>query len=155
MQIFIPLLVESWSPFLQYTRTKMPFQGWPAFLHFFSRGCAQMKRQFLRAACAGTLFAISAFPFCEAAGTKAVTQRNERAAIERELSKSPEFTSAAKGKKVIASTMMTYKEKPNDSATEAEFVESLHYNYDSGKTIRTVLNRTAEKVVKVDLLDAY
>jgi hypothetical protein len=87
---------------------------------------------------------------------KAITRQEERAMIQKALENSPAFAEAIKGKqKVVASTMVRYKDKPQGAATESDFVESLHFEYDTGKTIRTIYNLTDKKVVKIEKLEAY
>jgi hypothetical protein len=87
---------------------------------------------------------------------KPVTQPKERAVIQEALEKSAAFAEAVKGKqKVVASTMVRYKNKPDGAATESEFVETLHFDYDTGRTIRTIYNITEKKLVQVELLEAY
>jgi Cu2+-containing amine oxidase len=87
---------------------------------------------------------------------KPVTQPQERAMIQAALEKTSEFADAVKGKKkVVASTMVRYRDKPEGAPTESEFVETLHFDYDGGKTIRTVYNLTDNKVVKLQTLEAY
>jgi hypothetical protein len=87
---------------------------------------------------------------------KAIMQSTERATVQEALEKSPAFAEAVKGKsKVVASTMVRYKDKPEGATTESEFVESLHFDYDTGKTIRTIYNNSDKKVVKIETLAAY
>jgi hypothetical protein len=75
--------------------------------------------------------------------------------ILKEVESSPEFVKVAKGKKVVASTVVRYKEKPEGADSEHELVETLHFDYDDGKTIRTAYDLSSKKVVKIDLLEAY
>lgn len=87
---------------------------------------------------------------------KTITQPQERAMIQEALERSPAFAEAIKGKqKVVASTMVRYKDKPEGAATESDFVETLHFDYDTGKTIWTIYNITDKKVVKIETLEAY
>lgn len=87
--------------------------------------------------------------------SKAILQPQERAMIEGLLQNSPDFSEAVKGKKVVASTMVRYKEKPEEAATESEFVEVLYFNYDDGNTIRAVYNLTEKKIVMIEAMEAY
>jgi replicative superfamily II helicase len=75
--------------------------------------------------------------------------------LQESLEKSAEFARAVKDKKVVASTMVRYKEKPADALREVEFAEALHFNYDDGTTIRTIFNLSRREVVKVETLEAY
>jgi hypothetical protein len=69
---------------------------------------------------------------------------------------SSEFAELTKGKRVVLSSLVGYSDKAAETdATASEFAEALHFNYDDGKTIRTVYNRTAKKVVKSEALSAY
>lgn len=86
---------------------------------------------------------------------KLVTQASVRSTIQEALNQSPAFSEIVRGKKVVPSTMITYKARPPGAATESELVEALHFNYDNGKTIRTIYNLTDKKVVKIDALEAY
>jgi hypothetical protein len=87
---------------------------------------------------------------------KPVTQPHERAQIQAWLEKSAPFAEAVKNKnKVIACTMTRYLEKPEGTATKLEFMEALHFDYDTGKTIRSICNEREHKVVKIETLEAY
>jgi hypothetical protein len=86
---------------------------------------------------------------------KLVTQASVRNMIQEALNQSPAFSEITRGKKVVPSTMLRYKARPPGAPTESDFVEALHFNYDNGKTIRTIYNLTDKNVVKIDALEAY
>ena len=76
--------------------------------------------------------------------------------IQDVIAKSSTFAAAIKGKKkVVASTLLRFKEKDDKADSEFEFAEALHFDYDSGRTIRTLFNLTEGKAVKVEALEAY
>jgi hypothetical protein len=87
---------------------------------------------------------------------KRVTDPEERAAILDALKKDPQFAAIIGGKrKVVPSTMVRYRHRPEGAAAEAEFVKTLHFDYDTGKTIHTVYNMTEKRVTNVETLEAY
>jgi hypothetical protein len=84
-----------------------------------------------------------------------VTQTSLRNMIQEALNASPAFSEVAKGKKLVPSTMIRYRATRAGATTESDLVEALHFNYDDGKTIRTLYDLTDKKVIKVDALEAY
>lgn len=74
-----------------------------------------------------------------------------------EVERAAEFGDRLANKRVVLAAMVGYKRKVDDKADAAasEVVETLHYDYDRGKTVRTVYDLTAKKVVKSDLLEAH
>jgi hypothetical protein len=83
-------------------------------------------------------------------------QPHERAWIQDLLEASPDFVRATEDKRrIIASTMTRYKDIPREAIGEAEFVEALHFDYDTGSTIRTVYNLTERRVTRIEALKSY
>ena len=75
--------------------------------------------------------------------------------VQSRLENSADFADRVKGKRVVLASASAYTEKADGADAAIEFVETLHFRYDDGKTIRTVLNLSANKVVKVEELAAY
>jgi Cu2+-containing amine oxidase len=115
-----------------------------------------MKDRYARQAFVVLLMFCIVVATLSAESPKLITQPKERAIIQEALEKSPSFAEAIKGKKkVIASTMIRYKEKSEGGETESELVETLHFDYDTGKTIRAIYNMTDKKMIKLEKLAAY
>jgi hypothetical protein len=90
----------------------------------------------------------------------------DRDRIIRALEKDRDFIKARdKGKataiaptrlvRFVHSTMLRFKATPLGAAAEQELVQSLHFRYLDGKTIRTTCTAANARVLKIEELEAY
>jgi len=85
-----------------------------------------------------------------------VVPASDRVSILKGLQKSPEFLKAVQSKtKVVVCSMVSFRARATGALKEEPLVETMHYRYDDGVTVRTTFNTTEKKVVKVEQLPAY
>lgn len=79
----------------------------------------------------------------------------QRAAIDSIIRKLPEFEAlVGKKNKIVASQFLLYKDDDGGDP-KSELVDTLHFDYTTGKTIQTTYNLTSKKLVAIHALAAY
>lgn len=109
----------------------------------------------LRASGAVLLFAFAAVASDPPAGLSKPLDPDKLKDVQSRLENAADFADRVKGKRVVLASAAVYTEKAGGADAAVEFVETLHFRYDDGKTIRTVLNLSANKVANVEELAAY
>ena len=104
---------------------------------------------------AATVLALTMISDIRATDYETVSKPSEREEILKKFEESPMYTSAVEGKKVVACKIVKYTDQPEGTNAPSEYVEALQFNYDDGKTIRTVYSVAEDAVVKVEELEAY
>lgn len=94
--------------------------------------------------------------FVAAESLRSIDSPSERMDLQKAFETAPQFRREVAGrKKVIATTMTLFSTRASPSSAEQQVVEALHFRYDDGKTIRTMFNATEQKVIRIDILEAY
>jgi hypothetical protein len=81
----------------------------------------------------------------------------QRMDVIRRIEASDEFrkaTAAQADRRLEFANITTYTVKPKDGP-ERQYVQTLHFKYDGGRTVRTTYDLTANRVVKIESLEAY
>jgi hypothetical protein len=86
---------------------------------------------------------------------QAVRESAQIQSFQRQLMEIPAFANQVTGKKVVLARMSKFQEATSDNQGE-EIIESLHYRYDDGKTLRVRMSAKSRALVgKVEVEEAY